>query len=137
MLPSGSFSQQLTRWVDGSVEDINELHQAIIIDLFSSVIEETPVLEGRLAGNWIISSDNPASGTFELLDPSGNITKGKVQDHVSKIEGNFDVYLTNNLPYAYRIEYDGWSGKAPNGMVRKNYIRVLNNLKRRKDFKPR
>ena len=42
------------------------------------------------------------------------------------------VYLTNNLPYAARIEYDGWSHtKAPEGMVRKNVIRITQNLKTR------
>lgn len=34
------------------------------------------------------------------------------------------MFFTNNLPYAERIEYDGWSRfKAPQGMVRKNVVR--------------
>lgn len=40
------------------------------------------------------------------------------------------MYLRNNLPYAYRIEYEGWSKvKAPEGMVRRNvarFRRILN-----------
>jgi len=39
--------------------------------------------------------------------------------------------MSNNLPYAYKIEYDGWSHtKAPKGMVRKNFIRISQNLKK-------
>jgi hypothetical protein len=129
MLREGSFSVKLSSWVEGSIQDMNDLHQAIIIGLFTLVIQDTPVLTGRLAGNWIISSDNPASGTFDIVDPNGSKTINKVQDYVSRLDGNFDMFLTNNLPYAYRIEYDGWSSKRPEGMVRRNFAKVLANLK--------
>ncbi|WP_162455859.1 hypothetical protein [Pseudoxanthomonas kalamensis] len=33
--------------------------------------------------------------------------------------------MANNLPYANRIEYDGWSHtKAPAGMVRVSFARI-------------
>lgn len=127
-----SFSLNVSDWVDRAKGDMVELHKAIILELFSSVILDTPVLEGRLRGNWIISSNSPASGTIEVTDPSGQKTIGKVQDFITKLDNgkNFSVFLSNNLPYAYRIEYDGWSHtKAPAGMVRKNFIRISNNLK--------
>lgn len=126
-----SFSLNVTQWTKDAGEDMAKLHKAIILELFSSVILDTPVLEGRLRGNWIISSDNPANGTFDVIDPDGTRTTRKVEDFVSKLENleNFNVFLTNNLPYAHRIEYDGWSHtKAPGGMVRKNLIRVSANL---------
>lgn len=111
---------------------MERLNKAIILELFTSVILDTPVLEGRLRGNWVISADNPADGTVSVKDPSGRITAGKVSSFINDFDGtkDFDVYLTNNLPYAYRIEYDGWSKtKAPEGMVRKNLIRISENLK--------
>jgi hypothetical protein len=38
--------------------------------------------------------------------------------YVSKQEfPQFGYYITNNLPYAERLEY-GWSGQAPSGMIR-------------------
>lgn len=113
------------------MEEIERLNKAVILELFTSVILDTPVLEGRLRGNWLITSGNPASGTSEVTDPSGSKTVADVQAFISSLNGkkDFDVYLTNNLPYAYRIEYDGWSHtKAPEGMVRENFIRVSNNL---------
>lgn len=126
-----SFSLNVTQWTEKAGEDMAALHKAIILELFTSVILDTPVLEGRLRGNWIISADNPANGTFDVIDPDGSKTTRKVEDFVSRLENleNFNIFLTNNLPYAYRIEYDGWSHtKAPEGMVRKNLIRVSNNL---------
>ena len=126
-----SFSLNVAQWTEKAGEDMAALHKAIILELFTSVILDTPVLEGRLRGNWIISSDSPANGTFDVLDPDGTKTTRRIEDFVSNLDDlkNFNVFLTNNLPYAHRIEFDGWSHtKAPEGMVRKNLIRVSNNL---------
>jgi len=125
------FAADVGKWAKGATADIEQLNKAIILELFTSVILDTPVLEGRLRGNWLITSDDPATGTVEVTDPTGEKTKRNVENFVRAMSGtqNFSVYLTNNLPYAYRIEYDGWSkNKAPEGMVRKNFIRITNNL---------
>ena len=127
-----SFSQKVARWTYNAGQEIEALQKAIILELFTSVILDSPVLEGRLRGNWLISSDNPGEGVVDVLDPTGNITTRKISNFVRSIDAaqNYNVYLTNNLPYAYRIEYDGWSHtKAPEGMVRKNFIRISQNLK--------
>lgn len=126
-----SFAVDVGKWAKGATKEIERLNKAIILELFASVILDTPVLEGRLRGNWQISSDNPAEGTVEITDPSGTKTVSNVQNFIREISGkkDFSVYLTNNLPYAYRVEYDGWSHtKAPAGMVRKNFIRISDNL---------
>jgi hypothetical protein len=126
-----SFSVDVAKWAKSAQSDIEEVNKAIILELFTSVILDTPVLEGRLRGNWLITSDDPSSGTVDIVDKSGEKTTRNVKDFVRRMSGkqNFSVYLTNNLPYAYRIEYDGWSHtKAPEGMVRKNFIRITNNL---------
>ena len=126
------FSQKVARWAYNAGQEIEALQKAIILELFTSVILDSPVLEGRLRGNWLISSGTPGEGVVDVLDPTGNITTRKISNFVRSIDAaeNYDVYLTNNLPYAYRIEYDGWSHtKAPEGMVRKNFIRISQNLK--------
>jgi len=126
-----SFSVNVAKWAKKAAVSIEEMNKAIILELFTSVILDTPVMEGRLRGNWLITSNDPASGTVDIEDPGGEKTTRNVEDFVRKLHGNtdFSVYLTNNLPYAYRVEYDGWSHtKAPEGMVRKNFIRISNNL---------
>lgn len=126
-----SFALNVGQWAKGAATDMEQLNKAVILELFSSVILDTPVLEGRLRGNWLITSDDPATGTVEITDPSGTRSIRNVQGFIRGISGtkNFDVYLTNNLPYAHRVEFDGWSHtKAPEGMVRKNFIRISNNL---------
>lgn len=126
-----SFSLDVAKWAQKTNQDIERINKAIILELFTSVILDTPVLEGRLRGNWLVTSSNPATGTVEVTDPSGQQTVKNVESFIRAMsgKGDFSVYLTNNMPYAYRIEYDGWSSvKAPAGMVRKNFIRITNNL---------
>ena len=125
------FGVDIGKWTQDATKEMADLNKAIILELFASVILDTPVLEGRLRGNWLISKSQPRGGTIDITDPQGTKTTRKVQDFIGKLDGakNFSVFLTNNLPYAYRIEYDGWSHtKAPEGMVRKNFIRVSGNL---------
>ena len=50
---------------------------------------------------------------------------------VPELAGNV-VYLTNNLPYAQRLEYEGWSKQAPAGMVRVNMARIADIMKESK-----
>ena len=128
-----SFSMAVNKWTINVSGDIEKLRKAVMVELFSSVVLDTPVDTGRLRGNWIISSGAPNSGMVEILDKVGKITTAKIRDHVKKLPPeDQEVFLANNLPYAHRIEFDGWSHtKAPEGMVRKNFIRVSNNLKKK------
>lgn len=126
------FSAGVKRWTNKVRGEVENFRKQVTIELFSSVILDTPVLTGRLRGNWQISSGSPSSGTVEITDPNGGKAIRKVEELASGLPEGRDqaVYLTNNLPYAYRIEYDGWSHtKAPEGMVRKNFIRISDNLK--------
>lgn len=128
------FSAGVGKWAEDTAGEIGRLYKAIILELFSSVILDTPVLTGRLRGNWIISPDDPDTGTLEIEDASGEKTVAKVENFLDKLDGSedFKVYLSNNLPYAHRIEFDGWSHtKAPEGMVRKNFIRITSLLNTR------
>lgn len=127
-----SFSADVGKWAKKAVSDFEDFRKAVILELFNSVIMDTPVKTGRLRGNWIISSGAPQTDTVEITDPDGKTTTKKVEDFANKLPmKDGTVFLANNLPYAYRIEFEGWSHtKAPEGMVRKNFIRVSNNLKR-------
>lgn len=127
----GSFSKSIASWSKRMTNEQKRFQKAAIFDLFGSVIEDTPVLEGRLRANWILTEGRPGDGTTDDTDPNGNATIAKMQAALATVDFRKDteVFLTNNLPYANRIEYDGWSHtKAPAGMVRKNLIRVQANL---------
>lgn len=88
------------------------------IGLSTDIIMDTPVLSGRLKNNWMVSVNK---GSNETTERTGNQSIGRV--NAVKFKLGDTLYLTNNLPYAERIEFMGWSKKAPSGMLRRNLIR--------------
>lgn len=117
-----SFSMNIRQWrLKRQAELINQRRQ-IILRLFRAVIYDTPVDEGTLRANWRCSAVNPRTTAIEYRPATAVIAeidavlKGSLMSET--------VYLRNNLPYAYPIEYLGHSRiKAPQGMVRKNVAR--------------
>lgn len=101
------------------------------IGLSTDIIMDTPVLSGRLKNNWMVSKNIPSNETTES---TSNQSINRV--NAVTFELGDTLYLTNNLPYAERIEFglypspsktgktvNGFSVKSPSGMVRKNIIR--------------
>ena len=86
--------------------------------LSTDIIMDTPVLSGRLRNNWMVSVNQ---GSNQTTNETSNQAIGRVS--AVKFKLGDTLYLTNNLPYAKRIEFDNWSAKAPAGMVRKNILR--------------
>jgi len=119
-----SFSSQITAFGERAAKRVQEVRRGVTIKLFNAVILDTPVDSGRLRGNWQITEGAPASGTLEREDKSGRGPMGEVEAKVKQSDGDVSLFLTNNLPYAGRVEFEGWSHtKAPEGMVRKNVAR--------------
>ncbi len=74
---------------------------------------------GRFRGNWQVSFDVAKTGTLERVDPRGSETKADGAAIIQTFTtGIGTIWLTNNLPYGQRLEYEGWSNQAPAGMVR-------------------
>lgn len=89
----------------------------LCLDLFKNVVQGTPVDTGRARGNWQATINTPATGSTEDTDKQGGATISAASNAVSQAVGNV-FYITNNLPYIYRLEFDGWSKQAPSGWVR-------------------
>lgn len=118
-----SFASQVRTFAVKSEKAVDATVRAITFALFREVVQRTPVDSGRLKGNWQVSIGTPATGTLTSVDKNGGTTITKI---VAGMGGWGSVtYLTNNIPYAHRIEYDGWSHtKAPAGMVRVSLARI-------------
>jgi hypothetical protein len=118
-----SFEADISKWATGAKASVERTRRAVVLKLFGSVIRDTPVLTGRLRGNWQTSVESPLTGQLPVR--SGAAALAEVQVAAKAVTGDQAVYLRNNLPYAHRIEYDGWSKrKAPEGMVRRNIARI-------------
>lgn len=108
-------------------------------ELFKAVALRSPVDSGRFRANWNVSINAPNESTNGATDGgTGRVTK-KTFDAASDFFGGPTpvrgralaetrkaltlpvggvTYMTNGLPYAQRLEFDGWSDQAPAGMVR-------------------
>ena len=116
-----SFAKDFERFAKLTNASLDETGRAITLELFGSVIKDTPVDTGRARGNWQTSLGSPKDSEInrngsgpalaEVASESAKFCMGKV------------IYLANNLPYIYRLEF-GWSQQQPGGMVRRNAARI-------------
>lgn len=115
-----SFAVDLGRFAEKAKAEADKKAREIALHLFRGVIMNSPVDTGRLRGSWGIGVV-ATSGSGDRLDKSGAAALGEVVQALRPgvfLNGG-ELWLATNLPYARRIEYEGWSHtKAPQGMVR-------------------
>jgi hypothetical protein len=112
------------------------LKRGIGIKLFTAVIRDSPVgnpdlwkskkapvgyVGGRFRANWHCSLGAANTSTTESTRHQNAIPA--MQTVVLTGDRNTVDWLANSLPYARRLEYEGWSTQAPQGMVRRNVAR--------------
>lgn len=119
------FGDDIAKFNSKAMAKADEERRSITITLFNGIISDTPVDTGILRGNWQITENQPATSTLNRTDKNNTVAQGDVLSFMVGSKGRDSVvYMTNNLPYAHRIEFDGYSQKAPQGMVRRNIARV-------------
>lgn len=118
-----SFSTSIAKWSQAASELAERRRRAIIVKLSGAIIQDTPVLSGRLRGNWQFSVGSPVVASLADIR-SGEAAQAEAGQVAEALIGDQTFYGRNNLPYAARVEYEGWSHtKAPAGMMRKNLVR--------------
>lgn len=73
---------------------------------------------GRFRANWMLGIGQVNTTTTEEKDAGGTATVARIAAAMQDQKAGGVFYVTNSLPYAQRLEYEGWSSQAPNGMVR-------------------
>ena len=107
--------------------------------LTNASLDET----GRARGNWQASIGTPEAGVISGGDESATETPApngdgpKTAEAIKAVDRIIDsfgmgkvIYLSNNLPYIYRLEFLAWSKQSPAGMVRKNAARIQANIRK-------
>ena len=77
-------------------------------DISGKIRDRTPVDTGLLKGSWTVGINQIDAGDWGWSFSEAQIDSIKAGD---------TLYLGNPQPYAPRIEHEGWSKKAPNGMM--------------------
>ena len=124
-----SFSQELDKATLNLAGYAEEMVRGTLFSLASRIIKESPVDTGRFRGNWQASLNTPKQGKLQRLDKSGASAINDMSSVVMGLNMGQTFYLTNNLPYARRLEY-GYSKQAPSGFLRINVMRVQSELQK-------
>ena len=116
------FTLDIQAFVAKAKKNPETVMRSVSLKLFSAIIKASPVDTGRFRGNWQTTGVTPATGLIAGVDPTGNKAVNSAATFITNAPGWDTFTLTNNLPYAERLEY-GWSKQAPTGIVRINVIR--------------
>lgn len=108
------FAVNVRKWAERTGLDAKQVVRAATLEVFTRVIQKSPVDTGRFRGNWQVDH---RGFDWDKQDKTGSVTIQTVAADVMKSEVGGVTSLINNLPYAERLEY-GYSGQAPEGMVR-------------------
>ena len=114
-----SFSSDFAKFAKLTNSSLDETGRAIALELFGSIIRDTPVDTGRAKGNWFVTEGTPSTAISSDIDmaATGSVSGKSLQELGNvTIKLGFD-FLTNNLPYIGSLEF-GRSNQAPLGMVR-------------------
>jgi hypothetical protein len=117
---------------------IDDVVRAKTIQLFKSIIDMTPVgnadlwknpenkptgyVGGHARANWQCTIGAPYTGEIDGTNFTQTTTDviNTVPEHAG-----MQVFLTNNVPYIGKLEYNAHSSQAPAGMVRVSIQRVI------------
>ena len=116
------FTLDIKNFVEKAKKNPETVARQVSFKLFSAVIKASPVDTGRFRMNWQTAGAVAPSGVIDGTDKGGASAIGDAASYIFAASDWNEFTLTNNLPYAERLEY-GWSNQAPQGMVRVNVAR--------------
>lgn len=119
----GSFSLQLREFAEKASGNMTEFYRAVTISIGNSVVRLSPVDTGRFRGEWQFTVGPATSGTGRE-DKSGSATVQQIASDVIEFKAGEVGYISNLMPYAIPLEYEGLSKQAPEGMVRITMARI-------------
>lgn len=104
------FGGQVAAFAKKANMSIDRTMRGVSIKLFSAVIKSSPVDSGRFRANWQASGKSPAAGEVAgFTNPTATVITTVNGQRVAD-----EFTLSNNLPYAAKLEYGGYAGNGPN-----------------------
>lgn len=125
-----SFTLDLQRFAEKCADKADAAVGNIVVRIAAEVDRRSPVgdatywkhkppagyVGGHFRANWQLGVGMIPAGGVVGADPSGVETMGRVIAAVPDEAAGKVYWLTNNVPYAQRLEH-GWSRQAPAGVV--------------------
>jgi hypothetical protein len=113
-----SIQQQLADIAKQSEVKASQVVRASVLEVANRTVLRTPEDTGLLKGNWLAGVNSADESTTQDMDKNGAATVGKISAKINGYKLGDSLFVTNSLPYAYRIEYLGWSERQEGGMMR-------------------
>lgn len=135
MSVNANIGRAFTDASDNLLKRANRKYTNLLREVCYAIVDGTPVDTGLLKNNWFPTVSKPSSRFTQGTDPSGNKSKVRVNNLISRIKLGQNFYFTNNTPYADVVEFGrypnpsqaknpktvgGFSKQAPSGMLRVN-----------------
>lgn len=113
-----SLASDLRRFAQRSNQKMETVIKSSLVRVGTSIVVKSPVDTGRFKNNWLSAYGTVDASVTQSVDPSGSESIGRLKLEAQGIKIGEVFYFTNSLPYAARLEYEGWSEQAKAGMVR-------------------
>jgi hypothetical protein len=124
------FALDLTAFAEKAKLNMDAVVRKVVLDIGRDVVMRSPVgnpdkwaspapkgyVGGRFRANWQYGLNAKPEGVSGAIDKSGRTSISRIVAGLPKQAAGHTHYLTNNLPYAMRLE-TGWSKQAPGGLV--------------------
>lgn len=94
--------------------------RASLIETGQNIIAGTPVDKGRARNSWNTAIGTPDTTVRLDTSTSGADALQNLEGVASVLEVGQELFFTSDLIYMPRLEYEGHSQQAPQGMVRIN-----------------
>ena len=118
-----SFKKDIQSWNKKFLAKSAVVVKDATIDMFSHMIDESPVKTGTFVGNYATNDVNAPFRPEVQNSRSGAIAdmKSSMEEEYKKSQTSPSYSLSNPSPYFEKLEY-GSSQQAPLGMIRKNVM---------------
>lgn len=122
----GSFKKSVDKFAEKFQVQVQQVVAKTAIDIFSGIVRDTPVDEGRARASWQLTKNavDPSVAPEDAApyDVPNAVILGS---RLLPLEEGEIIYISNNLEYIVPLE-EGHSKKAPAGMVARNVARFKN-----------
>jgi hypothetical protein len=125
-----SFIIDMNKWTKKANGNTKLVIRKIVLDLYVKLVQKSPVDSGRFRGNWQVGINYPYTTQSSRIDnqPFGSAPSSGIFTEADATTKRWEfndnaIYLTNNLPYAYRLEM-GYSRQAPQGIARISVMEI-------------
>jgi len=127
------FVADLEKFRIKSENSINDARKMMAYELFSRVIDRTPVYfshepnAGNTKFNWKCTINNLPGSVLKGTDKKGNATKNRMLAALSRVQGDDTIYFSNSVPWIFMLEdglypkqvkYGSWNKKTGKYEVR-------------------